>query len=281
MLKKLLPALCTSVVICFLINCPGNAMEQENRENTPTRYIQKVFVKVEEGIIENTLNMYDTKFYNTFSSAEEADSNLKKSGKFDVFIKEAKNLAKNNNMDSFTGIRLIHRHTTLDENEAMLEQHELFNWEEALVTRPVKYMKELQPASWIYHDGKFKVFEYSSDDMVKYYFNKINYNTTFLSDFAQTLEKFALQNILALAITDRDLYHSLREDSNLIEKSYEKPSFASVVTAEDKTKLDYNGAIITGWKFSSPREDICEPVVYCQEARWGHTYPSYHRVLKE
>jgi hypothetical protein len=189
------------------------------------------------------------KLYNSLPEVELADQELQKTRSFDQFLGEAQKLAQRYNLEESMGIRLIHRHTTINDNEIMIEQQEVFEGQDALVTRPQSnvYETKAAPASWIFDGEQYHVFEYSDDAHVSKAFEKVRTSSDFLNEFASLLKKYDYQSLIALAITDREWYLNYEDKHSFLERSYDKPTFASVVV--NVHELEDVKAIKTEWVF--------------------------------
>src|SRR3990167_11429112 len=95
--------------------------------------------------------------YNALPSVEENDALLKASPPFDSFLKEAEEIVTRYELESAVGLRLIHRHFALGENQVMTEGYETINEVPSLVTYAHKFEEAKEkgavPASWIFSDS--------------------------------------------------------------------------------------------------------------------------------
>lgn len=189
------------------------------------------------------------KRYNTLPEVELANLKLQESHSFEQFLVEAQELAQLYNLEESMGVRLIHRHTDINDNEIMIEKHENFEGQDALVTRPQSkiHENEAAPASWIFDGEQYRVFEYSYDAHVPKAFETVRNSPDFLSEFASLLKKYDYQNLIALAVIDREWYQDYVDKHLFLEQSYDEPTFASVVVNVDD--LEDTNAISTSWTF--------------------------------
>lgn len=189
------------------------------------------------------------KFYNSLPEVELADLKLQESNSFEQFLAEAQELAQHYNFEDSMGVRLIHRHTDINDDEIMVEKHENFEGKDALVTRPQSkiYQSQAAPASWIFDGEQYRVFEYSYDAHVSKAFERIRNSPDFLNEFSSLLKKYNYQNLLALAIIDREWHQNYADKLVFLERSYEKPTFASVLVNVDE--LGDTNTISTSWTF--------------------------------
>lgn len=185
------------------------------------------------------------KLYNSLPEVELANLKLQESGSFKQFLTEAQEFAQHYNLEDSMGVRLIHRHTDINDNEIMIEKHENFEGQDALVTRPQSniFENKATPASWIFDGEHYYVFEYSYDAHVLKAFERVRKSSDFLDAFASLLKKYDYQSLIALAVTDREWYQIMLVSMY----PHIKPTFASVVVNSDVSE-DAN-SITTGGSF--------------------------------
>ena len=210
---------------------------------------------------------FNHSIYNTLSSVEEANLDLKSREDFDLFLSESKQLAHKYGLEEIMGLRLIHRHTLLDKNEAIIEQNQSFENKPALITykKDLKDIESAFPASWILKDNHFYVFEYSSDEKVKSSNNVLKHNSDFFYSYASLLSKYNYETLLALSIVDREWYKNYVGETLFLERSYsDDDQFFSVITAEALDKLSLSKSIQTAWPFTkTPISHKCTPTTVC------------------
>lgn len=220
------------------------------------------------------------KLYNTLPEVEIANEKLQKSRSFEQFLVEARELAQEHNLEESMGIRLIHRHTDITDNEIMVEKHENFKGQDALVTRPASKISETEaaPASWIFDGEQYHVFEYSYDAHVPKVVEAVKNSPDFLNKFASLLKKYSYQNLIALAITDREWFQNYVGKNSFLEQSYNEPTFASVVTADE---LEDANSITTAWSFKiDPITCHCAMITTCiSTADLGHMKYTKHEYV--
>lgn len=233
---------------------------------------------------EDKIFNYNYSIYNTLPSVEEADVNLKLRRDFDSFLLESKEIACRYNLEEIMGVRLIHRHTFLNENQAMIEKKEEFENKPALITyrQNIENIEDAVPASWILKEDHFYVFEYSSDEKVKNGFNFLRTNQEFFNDYASLLVKYSYQSLVAPAILNREWYKNYIGETVFLEKSYsDRSNFFSVITVEDLSNSELSNSIQTAWMFiKNPISHGCQSVTVCYPEKklpGGHTILQRHK----
>ncbi len=221
------------------------------------------------------------KHYNSLPSVEESTAKLQESSQFAPFLKEAEEIVKRFQLDQFVGLRLIHRHYTLDQNQVMAEAYKDVNKVPSLVTSAysLEDAREFNaaPASWIFGSDPQKevlLFENSSDPAVKSALRSLSKSPEFFDEIGTSIRQHRLQSLLSVAILQRDLLPAkgnqtyLEVNNSLVNKSV-------VQICEDVSKEQ--SVIPTSWSF---HEDIithrCKGYSYCQveydgkHVRWYH-----------
>ena len=238
----------------------------------------KLAIASEEVNLPHKFSCDGFKLYNSLPEVELADQKLQESHSFDQFLAEAQELAQCYNLEEWMGVRLIHGHTDINDNEIMVEKHENFEGKDALVTRPQSkiHENEATPASWIFDGEQYRVFEYS-DDYVPKVFEIVRNSPNFLSKFSSLLKKYDYQNLIALAITDREWYQNYVGKHSFLERSYDEPTFASVIVSADE--LENENSITTGWSFKvDPITLSCKSISKCISSLYGHRNEKKHLV---
>lgn len=222
------------------------------------------------------LTEFSPSIYNMLSTPEDAYEKVQKSNTFEQFLEEAKALAALYNIEEFMGIRLIHHHTVIKNNEIMVEGYEDFEGSRCLVTRPQMPTADATPASWIFDGNSYMVFEYSYDSKVRQAFEIVKDLPNFFSEFALLLQKYNYQKLVAIAILDRECYRDYEGEYTFLETSYNQPTFASIVKpykAEDAQAIQ---GITTGWVLNEkPRTHSCVITIVC---RWIEYMQSHEKA---
>lgn len=116
---------------------------------------------------------YDANLCNTYREVDIVNEDLKKSVYFEKFMDEVRQVTDKDELKRSMGVRLIHKHAAVKEDEIMVEHYGQFQNKNALITYAEK-LSEINtkeekpiPASWVIHEGKYSVFEYTYDTKVK------------------------------------------------------------------------------------------------------------------
>ena len=108
--------------------------------------------------------------YNSLPAVESNNELLSEHPQFQPFLKEAGEIVTSHGLEADIGLRLIHRHYPLGENQVMAEKYEIVDGVPSLVTSPHDLTEarelETKPASWIFSKNaphSASLFETSSD----------------------------------------------------------------------------------------------------------------------
>ncbi len=167
------------------------------------------------------------------------------------------------------GIRLLHNHNLIQENEIMIENEELDeSGQNCLVTFAAKSgnATNYSPNSWKLQNGDFHPLEYSSDFFVTSSANTIEKKQVFFDDFKTILEQLDVQEILGPCIIGRDFYKKYEPSmpSILAETSNEMRR-ANIVKYESDNKFPDDSLIHTTW-LAVRSEDSSSPELVCKAA---------------
>lgn len=214
------------------------------------------------------LSSFNPEIYNSLLSPEQANSRRLNFSGFDEAVKEINEIIAKQEIPM--GLRLLHKHQAVRTGEAMVEIFQNYfipTSSSAYIIAPLSIASsvdglitltdgsEVFPSSWIFLDGEYKVFEFTTDSKVGGLYKRLKENNRILNLVSELLEKHNLQNLLSPAIL-------LREDTEisgskmLIESQY--VGYGSVVVPMRDSTLT---AIQTSW--SPEREDWCQPHYSC------------------
>jgi hypothetical protein len=253
-------------------------------------YTFETYAEIEIIDLENSevsLSRFSYKTYNQLKDVEEANDTLLRYTSFCNFLEEAKTLADKYEVSNFFGIRLGHKHTSLTHNEVMVDNYEIWEGHQSLITRPIE-LTELEAAthaSWILGKNGYEAFEYSHDPNVKKSFQTLVNIPELFVDFYNLTKTYNLQSLLGPAILTREWENHFNDLNPLyfLEKSYDKPSFFSVVTIENEINVNNGQSIVTAWSLQKKSVNYnCERVYYCQDSggAFGHPRVMDHRRIK-
>lgn len=206
------------------------------------------------------LNVFDPLKYNSLPSAEEADAKLKDSNNFAEFSKEARSLVQRFGFESFFGMRLLHNHSFVDSKYAMVEHTEetasgiAFITEHSLLTGKTK--KDIVPASWIFVDNGYVVFEYSQDKEVVPLYHKLTANLLFLKSFHGLLKEYGFESLISPTIIGGNKLEMIEgsQEYGLVEETFFDP-FRSIVSYSNLAEFDKFELIDTLWFLGESDED--------------------------
>jgi hypothetical protein len=216
---------------------------------------------------------FNPRIYNSFPEVEIASQELDKNGNLQAFLTEARDIAISKGLESHIGVRLIHRHFEVEDDERMVET--LVIGEEGkmtLVTQPEKETDAV-PASWVRTASGWEAFEYSRDKRVK---DMVVSSIVSLQEVALEInalsEKYGLTHLLAVSILAREWTVGLPDDIMFLERSYLSPTKQSIVTVESAAEETFASSIITAWEFSKPITHACVGRFVCATNDSGKHY---------
>lgn len=210
------------------------------------------------------LDTYHT-HYNSLSSVEESSLALQASPQFQPFLEKAEEIVTRYNFNNSIGLRLIHRHFSLSQNQLMVEQFDTVNDIPSLITYP-HTIEEAQaidtvPASWIF-SGNLKeeitLFETSTDSAVKAANLRLQQHPEFFDEIGQLLKDYQLNNLLSIAVLKRNSLVA-EEEQTYMEVSSEKENRSIIQLSKFEDAL--KDSIRTSWSFKGPKELLCS---YCR-----------------
>mmetsp|Transcript_71439 Transcript_71439/g.83105 ORF Transcript_71439/g.83105 Transcript_71439/m.83105 type:complete len:242 (+) Transcript_71439:24-749(+) len=216
---------------------------------------------------------YDS-YHNSLPSVEEAEKELIASAAMEDFLEASKKIIVKHQLEKAVGLRLIHKHFSVEAGEIMMEEFLVHGEEPALVTHPVDTEKAKSagalPASWILSEnGNFEVFETSTDPAIKRNIDLIN--REFLKEMGELLRERKMFGMLALAILRRDAL-GVSSGQAYLEKTYPKQS---IVKLRERSELSKH--IRTSWSFSSEVDTLaCEPDAFCDRSGDTHKQIDFH-----
>jgi len=194
--------------------------------------------------------------YNQLPSVETASCALLKRDNFERFREEFGTLVHRHGFADTVGLRLIHAHFRLNDNEQMCEDFEMIDNTPALVTQPQNQEKinsKAYPASWLFSgNGNCVPFEYASDPAVKRVREKLDALPAFFNEVSELILNHQYETLLALAILKRDYLPAT--EYGYFEQSYanEYETQKSILLSANNVITDHNP--VTAWRFDlTPR----------------------------
>lgn len=198
--------------------------------------------------------------YNRLPSAEEADQNLQSHPSFQSFLEGAGKIITDSQLETYVGLRLIHRHFKEVEGRTMMERFELQEGVPSLVTspQPVSYAKEsgAAPSGWIVSSSSaVEAFEFSTDEAVKEGLRKLQQHSDVFLSLSQLIIQHKIEALIAIGIIKRSGLPFSGEP-------YMEKSFAESQSSIVQVRLpdSSSNVIQTSWSFV-PRTHGCE--YYC------------------
>jgi len=192
--------------------------------------------------------------YNSLDPIEKADADLKSEVSFNSFLGKVGEIVTAYKLEDYVGVRLIHRHFSLNPGQVMVENFEKVKDVSSLVTTPhdisLAREKGAVPSAWIFLDSQLAVFEFSTDPAVKVGLKKVKDSQGFLGDIRKVIKEFDLQDLISIGVIAKQ---SLIAEGDQIywERNYYGSNLRSVVQLvnpsfyEEKGKTPY----YTAWKF--------------------------------
>lgn len=220
-----------------------------------------------------------TQRYNMLPSVEDSNDSLKLSPHFLGFLGKAEEVVTRYEFEPYVGLRLIHNHFPVDQNQLMVEEYQLIEGTPSLVTYAHDFDlasdKGAVPASWIFSTDEFEpmVFETSTDFAVKTGVRHLQENYEFMEEMGPLLKKSSLSHILSVALLRRDSLNV--GDQQIYMEINDGDSRKSVVQLWSVN--DTNNAIRTTWSFKGPKQQDCLGTSYCKKTSNGHIAANIHK----
>ena len=112
--------------------------------------------------------------YNGLPAVEKADKDINTKTQFQPFLKKAEQIVRQYELQHVVGLRLIHNHFVVGNNNLMSEEFQIFNEVPSLVTSEQLFETAHEsgalPASWIFSkntNGETSLFEASKDPFIR------------------------------------------------------------------------------------------------------------------
>lgn len=215
------------------------------------------------------------KHYNSLSSAEKSDELLGQCGRFSHLLSDAGEIVTRFELNEFVGLRLIHRHFTVEAGQVMSEGYELVKNVPSLVTEAFSVDTARNngavPASWIMSANPevVQIFEASNDPAVKAGNAKLQRSPEFFDEMGSLLSLYGLNELLAIALLKRDSL--VPSEGQIYREILNNEDCRSIVQVRNPSE-DPVKAIRTSWSFEGPQESDCPYSWYCiwQPDKWGH-----------
>lgn len=236
-----------------------------------------------------------TEQYNALPNVEAADEQLNALGK-ERILSELCELIVNYRLHYVVGVRLLHNHCFIDEQEIMLEADEKDTekgW--CLTTRAVtqsQVTNRYSANSWKLIDGSFYPLEFSTDTLSYFDYDFIRQNETFFEEFTRILESNGVAQLLGPCIIRRQFFASHRpDDAAILVETCDEERRANILRFDDPANYNAAQLIQTTWlAIPPPGEDTetagcssncapaaCVPHTVCvRDGQGGHSSRSHH-----
>lgn len=236
-----------------------HAMENENRPTALAIKKRQTISNLDAGVF--SIDDVDLKFhvshYNALPSVEQADEKLQSKSAFQDFLLKTKRIIVSHGLENIIGLRLIHRHFNLNQEQVMVENFEMHKGIPSLITTAHHiadaHKKGAVPSSWILSGSHPVVFEFSTDQAVRSGIEKMLAAPKFLPEIMGALLEDGFQDLLAVSISTRDSL-VVEGEKVYLERNFGGPA-ASVVQASLPTSD--TGALVTGWGFNGGENAYC------------------------
>ena len=210
---------------------------------------------------------FDTQRYNRLPEVDNADSSIRRGGKFDKVFSEMALIFRRYEVAERFGVALLHKHNDCPDSTWMIEYCGRAQNKPALVTKlsdKSPRQESACPTVWQFDDSAYHPLEFSTDLCAKQLYDGGPVSPFFLKDFASLLRNYSIYNYLGLAVVDRNLYRSAVDDEIAVEYStYDR---CNVVTLCSCSGLAYR-TVETSWAFKgedTQAESLCAR--YCRKS---------------
>jgi hypothetical protein len=233
------------------------------------------FTDLEDLNIENHVKMY-----NQLPSVEYNDNIVTSHPRVDSLLKDVEQVISQYAMQDYLGLRLIHSHFQLNNNQIMVEEFIKLDNVPSLVTSDHQFeeakIKKARPASWIFSKELKEnplVFETSTDEAVTAGTIMLQKNLDFVEAIRKIVTEYEMNDIFSLAVLKRE---SLKPQSSsmeevYVENNYKGLSNVSVVQLDTKDVLKSDMLIPTSWSFGGDNKKYaCQATKYCRRSGDHH-----------
>lgn len=205
--------------------------------------------------------------YNALPSVVKSDEELQKSSQFQAFLKDADEIVTRYELNNLVGLRLIHQHFFLGDNQVMAERYEVVNNVPSLITQAISFEEakkmDALPSSWIFPtSGKNELvlFETSSDPAVMQAKSILEKSPNFFNEMGKAIGEYNLNHLLSLAILKRDSLIAQEDQIYAEINSHEhNRSIVQLLNTKDIT----SNSVRTSWSFKGPKQVDCHGHSIC------------------
>lgn len=190
---------------------------------------------------------YDRDWFNRLPSIEEADSEMRASGKLDLACKSLGPIFVSHNLHTYWGICLLHNHWSLMPNEVPIQLVDQDELGPKLVSSPrmIELWADIEPSViGVADDGDIVPLEYSNDPEVLEAVKALLQRPKFLTEFSEEIRHQSLQGTFGLTA----LRGFARDDDELVEDTDHNRQ--SVVRRYQRGTFPEANLTQTAWSFS-------------------------------
>lgn len=231
--------------------------------------------------------------YNDLPDIMEADKQLRLLGRESI-VETLCNVILKFRLQDRIGIRLLHRHSVIDDNESMVERDEFdSSGRPCLATRvePQSSARTALANTWRIHSGKLHAYEYSSPESLNSPTARID--AEFITEFEKVTTQNSVTRLLGLCLIDKKFFQlrpGAETDYGLVEESdvQARTNVVRWVPAAEINSLTYIQAM---WKASVVDDPIlgckrthvgctqnCAVIIHCNPADTGHDQSRRHHT---
>lgn len=219
--------------------------------------------------------------YNALYSVEDADRMLCERDKSRI-IHDLLSIISSNGLSSSIGLRLLHKHNDISEDEAMFESLEHIDGDLCLITKPVAgniNLADVRVNSWrVETDGTLQPLEFSDGGILASFdINSERCHRTF-QELAERILKYGINDFIGICVD----YKVESDDVNLIAlETIDEKNRSNIVKFINIDAIDIHSSLETKW-FTSKGEDPAIKVAKCKsfcsvKPEGGHLGTSSHR----
>ncbi len=220
--------------------------------------------------------------YNELADVVSSSDYVKSHPKFDSVLLAIGEMLVRHQLNEVIGVRLLHRHNELHNNEYMIEAAgTLADGRDALIT--TRRMLESSPVEFVpviwkcLENGEVIPLEFCEKAVVSLEADFFVKNKIFFAEFFEAISTHGLERHLGLCLLVKSaLLHD--KATHLMVENIDETAVANVVTLKARATFDSSNAIETVWDYSAARRQYCYPqvCVFCTDRSPGHEI-SRHR----
>lgn len=186
--------------------------------------------------------------YNLLPDISEADAHLTRLGRTNT-IGRLLNIIRKHGLQQDVGVRLLHKHNLINEEEIMAEDSAFDNTNLLLITKPVlsKNSLGLVANSWQLTPTGFCASEHSSTHLLSNAKVDPDRNPDFFDEFGDALLELNASEILGPALNCGAFVTDRAPDNSILVELTALDDRANVVKFEARQEVDFNAMVETAW----------------------------------